>query len=521
MAKTTRRTFLKGAAAAGTIAALAGKAPFYKRAHADGRKHITYLQTEPLTSSWDVSSHTILAQIYFEHHVFGKLIQTPMTENNPEQINFDLATGHKIIDEKTIEYTLRDDVYFHAGQKFGPEDVKATFEYASDPQRPAGTWYPGQAEVEIVDSRTVRVRAAKGAYPGSLFWFLSGFLPIMSADDIKNKAIGERPNGTGYYKFVSREGPTTKLVAYDKYHLGKAPIEEYISTFVGDANTRLLSLLNGEADLIERIEPEQYETLLKEKVTVARTISTENKYLHFRGHRKPFDDVRVRHAACHAINRDLVLEIMGPAGHKSVGQLSPVKFGYTDAIAGTPEYDPDRCQQLLAEAGYPKGEGMPEIEYLTSVGFYPKTKEYGELIAVMLQEQGFPVKLTVMEVAAWLDRVFDTKGPTAPQLADTGWMTGSPEPNLVVRPMWHSAGSILSNCSSPELDAAIDKQQSIADPVARKASIQTELMPALAKQMPSFGLFTSVLIHAHNDALKGLYIYPNGPMDLSKASWSA
>jgi peptide/nickel transport system substrate-binding protein len=521
MRKTSRRSFIKGATATGTIAAFGGLAPYYRRAHGQARKHLTYLQTEPMTSSWDVTSHTILGQIYFEQHVFGKLIQTPMRQDNPEEIVYDLATSQKVIDDKTIEYTLRDDVFFHAGQKFGPEDVKATFEYASNPERPAGSWYPGQAAVEIVDSRTVRVRAANGSYPGSLFWFLAGFLPIMSADDIKNKALDQRPNGTGYFKFVSREGQTTKAVANEKYYGGKPPIEEYFTTFVGDANTRLLSLLNGEADLIDGIEPEQYETLLTKNVTVQRTISTSLKYLHFRCHRPPFGDVRLRHAACHAINRDLLLEIMGPAGQKSVGQISPVKFGYTDNIPGTPEYDPARCQQLLAEAGFPKGNGLPEIEYLVSVGFYPKTKELGELITAMLQEQGFPVKLTVMEVAAWLDKVFDLKSDTAPQLADSGWGTGSPEPNLVLRPMWHSSGSLLSNCGSKEIDALIEKQQQIVDPTERRKSIQTELMPGLAKQMPSLGLFTQNMIHGHNKGLKDHYIYPSGPVDLSKANYGA
>jgi peptide/nickel transport system substrate-binding protein len=79
----------------------------------------------------------------------------------------------------------------------------------------------------------------------------------------------------------------------------------------------------------------------------------------------------------------------------------------------------------------------------------------------------------------------------------------------------------LSNCVNDELDAVINMQQSIGDPAARKDAIQNKLMPALAKQMPSYGLFTSVLIHAHNKGLKDLYIYPNGPMDLSKATWSA
>lgn len=519
MARTTRRRFLKGAAAAGA-ATFAGSAPLVSRALAQGSKPLVYLQTEPLTSSWDVSSHTSLSQIYFEHHVFSKLIQTPMRPGNPEEIVPDLAVSQKVLDaEKAIEYTLRDDVFFHDGKKFGPEDVKATFEYASDPKRPAGSWYPGQAEVEIVDSRTVRVRGAEGAYPGSLFLFLAGFLPIMSADDIKNNAIGERPNGTGYFKFGKRDGQTTTLTANEKYYGGAPSIAEHHMTYVGDPNTRLLSLLNGEADIIEGLEAEQYETLQKEDVTLTRTISTANKFLHFRK-RAPFDDVRLRHAAAHAINRDDLLELMGAAGHRSVGQISPAKFGYTDDIPGSPEYDPERCQALLAEAGFPNGEGLPEIEYLVSVGLYPKSKELGELITAQLQEQGFPVKLTVMEVAAWLERVFDKTSPAAPQLADTGWLTGSPEPNLVFRPMWHSSGGLFTNITSPEIDALIDKQQNITDRDARRKSIQTELMPALAKELPTLGLLTFVLLHANNKALQGMYIYPNGIMDLSKATFS-
>ena len=172
--------------------------------------------------------------------------------------------------------------------------------------------------------------------------------------------------------------------------LGTPEIEEVVYQFVPDASTRLVSLISGELDIIERVEPEQYETLLEENVTTSRTVSTENKYLHFRCYEPPFDDVRLRHAAAHAIDRDLILELMGPAGHPTVGQLSSAKFGYTDTIPNSPEYNPERCQELLAEAGYPGGDGLPPIEYLTSQGFYPKTKEYGEVITALLQEQGLP-----------------------------------------------------------------------------------------------------------------------------------
>ncbi|MEZ5904285.1 MAG: ABC transporter substrate-binding protein [Geminicoccaceae bacterium] len=86
---------------------------------------------------------------------------------------------------------------------------------------------------------------------------------------------------------------------------------------------------SGEVDVVERLEPEQYETLAGESgVALSRTISTENKYLHFRCNKAPFDDPRLRMAACHAIDRELVTEILGVAGHASSNYISPVKFGY-------------------------------------------------------------------------------------------------------------------------------------------------------------------------------------------------
>ena len=56
---------------------------------------------------------------------------------------------------------------------------------------------------------------------------------------------------------------------------------------------------------------------------------------------------------------------------------------------------------------------------------------------------------------------------------------------------------------------------------ARRTSIQTELMPALAAHLPSFGLFTSVLIHVRHPAIEGIYFLPNGPVDKVKATLKA
>ncbi|WP_259699751.1 ABC transporter substrate-binding protein, partial [Pseudomonas protegens] len=104
---------------------------------------------ETLTGNWDPSSHTTLAQINLESFVFGYLTRAPMTPEKPDELVMELATEMKLIDEHTLEFKLREGVTFHDGKPFRAEDVKATFEYASRPDRPAA-WYPGPCEVEVV-----------------------------------------------------------------------------------------------------------------------------------------------------------------------------------------------------------------------------------------------------------------------------------------------------------------------------------------------------------------------------------
>lgn len=172
-------------------------------------------------------------------------------------------------------------------------------------------------------------------------------------------------------------------------------------TYVADATTRVLGLQSGSIDVLQRVEPKQYDTLRKDpRVTTGHTLSTENKYLHFRCNNPPFDNSSVRLAACHSIDRSQILELMDAAGSASSSYVSPLKFSY-EKVPNYPEFDTGTCQDLLARAGFPKEQGLPEIEYITSTGFYPKTKEYGELITSMMQDQGFNVKLTVMETAVW------------------------------------------------------------------------------------------------------------------------
>lgn len=521
--KFDRRDFLK------STAALAGAAGFMQinpdflisPALAQASKPMVFLSAENITGNWDPTAHTTLSQKNIEGFVMGFLTRTPMRLEDPGTVIYELATDIKLLDPHRLQIKLRSGVVFHDGKPFKAEDVKATFEYGARADRPA-QWYPGPTEtltIETPDDTTVIVDTSKGGYPAHLFMFLASFLPIMSAKDIAEGpggALSQRLNGTGPFKFVAQRGNDTVLAANDSYFKGKPGIPGINFTFVGDSTTRMLSLMNGQASIVERLEPEQVKTVQgNPDIAINKVVSVENKYLWFRCSKPPFNDARLRMAACHAIDRDQLLEILGAAGHKSSNYVSPVKFGYTD-LQNYPAYDPKACQALLAEAGFPKGKGLPPLEYITSVGFYPKTKEYGEVITAMLNEQGFPVSLTVLEPAAWNERLYHRPGGGPGHMVDCGWSTGSPEPDLVLRTHFHSSSHRICGIEDPAVDASLDKERSAATLEERKAILQGETMPLLASKVPALSLFTSVMIHAMRKDLAGLYIYPDGSMDASK-----
>lgn len=521
-----RRTFMRTAAAGlGAGAVQLNTNLLVSPAMAQASRPLVFLSAENITGNWDPMAHTTLSQFNIEGFVMGFLTRAPMMPDNPDEVVYELATELNLLDATHLEIKLREGVTFHDGEPFSAKDVKATFEYGAQPER-ARQVYPGFADtfqVTTPDDYTVIVDTTKGGYGAAMFIFLASYLPIMSAKDIAqgpNGVLNQRLNGTGPFKFVEQRGNDTVMEAFPDYFRGAPQIPGVTFSYVGDATTRMLSLMNGQADVIERLEPEQVETLAKEEgIVLNRAVSVENKYLWFRCSKPPFDNPLVRKAAAHAIDRSLILEVMGTAGEPSSNFVSPIKFGYTD-LENYPEYDPEECQRLLAEAGFPGGEGLPELEYITSTGFYPKTKEYGELITVLLQEQGFPVKLNVMETAAWNERLYDRPGGGPGHMIDCGWTSASPEPDLVLRTHFHSTSKRICGIEDPEIDAALDAERDAPSLEARRESLQTNLMPMLADKVPAYSLFTSVLMHGVRADVQDLFIYPDGTADASKTTLS-
>jgi peptide/nickel transport system substrate-binding protein len=70
------------------------------------------------------------------------------------------------------------------------------------------------------------------------------------------------------------------------------------------------------------------------------------------------------------------------------------------------------------------------------------------------------------------------------------------------------------------IDAALEKERNETDIAKRRQILQQVTLPTIAEKLPSLSLFTSVLLHARRADLDGIYFYPNGPMDVSKAHYT-
>ena len=108
------------------------------------------------------------------------------------------------------------------------------------------------------------------------------------------------------------------------------------------------------------------------------------------------------------------------------------------------------------------------------------------VVTAMLQEQGFNVKLTVMEVAAWLDRIY-LKKDSIPEdhMCDTGWSTGSPEPDMVLTPIFSKA--LFSAFHDPEIDDALMAERQVQPPPAaapRSSRCSSRAAPTTRRRPP-------------------------------------
>jgi peptide/nickel transport system substrate-binding protein len=203
------------------------------------------------------------------------------------------------------------------------------------------------------------------------------------------------PSGTGPFTLESWErGQQITLAANPDYWGEKASIDKAVVVAIEDPKARADALRNEEIDGYDLVGPADLEPLKEEGFTIVNREPFNVLYLGMNQAQKPLDDILVRQAIAHALNKDEIVSASMPEGTETATQfVPPVVNGYAEDVTEY-EYDPQKAEDLLAEAG---AEGATiEFNYPTGVSrpYMPSPEDTFNVIRTQLEAVGLTIKPT-------------------------------------------------------------------------------------------------------------------------------
>ena len=308
-------------------------------------------------------------------------------------------------DGLTYRFRLHEGITFHDGTGFDADDVKFTFDrlLAEDSVNAQKALYEPIAAVTVVDPTTVDFTLSR---PDGLFLFNlgRGDAVIVAPESADNN--GAEPIGTGPFAFVQWDrGSRVVLEQYGPYWDEKPALTKASYIFISDTATLTNALLAGDVDGTNNFAAEAlavFENNPQFKVLVGSTegetiLSTNNRHA-------PFDDLRVRQAMAHALDRQEIIDGATYGYGVPIGtHFAPHHPDYLD-LTGTYPHDVDKARALLAEAGY--ADGFSATLKLPPVAY---ARLSGQIIASEFAQVGIRLELINMEWAQWLEDVFANK----------------------------------------------------------------------------------------------------------------
>jgi peptide/nickel transport system substrate-binding protein len=307
-------------------------------------------------------------------------------------------------DHTTYTFTLREGATFHDGSTFDAEDVKFSLDRAraEDSTNAQKVLFADIASVEVEDPRTVIVTLSRpnGSFLMNMAW---GDAVIVAPESAENNAT--QPIGTGPFSFETWvQGDSVTLTRNETYWGEPARLETVTFRFIGDPTAAFAAMMAGDLDAYPNFPaPEnlvQFESDPRFAVIVG---STEGEtILGINNAKEPFDDVKVREAIAHAIDRQAIIDgAMFGYGTPIGTHFAPHNPAYLD-LTEQSAHDPERARELLAEAGLADG-------FETTLKLPPPSyaRRGGEILASQLREVGIDAEIINLEWAQWLEEVFN------------------------------------------------------------------------------------------------------------------
>lgn len=456
----------------------------------------------------------IMTQHFFEGLMkwadSGKPVNDKGNMNFAELVNGQASSYQKVVnDDGTVTYTfkIRPDAKWSDGKAVTANDFVYSWRRLADPNTAADYCYmidmvKGYAEVNSgeADPSTLAVSAPDAStFEVVLTYDCPYFLEICAfpaAFPVREDVVSAEPdtwttsNGSknyitnGPWKMAEWVHDSYIKMVPNEYHYDVANLGPDSITFrlMADSNAMLAGFRSNDLQYINQVPVDETPSLIASgELDIVDYIGTY--YVSYQTQAEPFDDWRVRKAFTLAIDSKYIVEQITQSGQVPATGFVPA--GVYDAnptgddfrtVGGdyweaplTDEIYQKNCEearQLLADAGYPNGEGFPVVTYLYNTG--DAHKAVGEALQQMWQKAlNVTVQLQNQEWNAFLE----TRKNGDFQVARNGWFADYNDP-ISFLDMWLTGGGNNDGqYSNPEYDAAIKEAKSSADPAVRMTAM--------------------------------------------------
>jgi peptide/nickel transport system substrate-binding protein len=332
-----------------------------------------------------------------------------------------LAKSWKVIDDKTWQFDLRDDVKWQDGTPLTADDFVFSFERVRNVPGSVAAYTGAVRTVESVSAKDAHTLIIKTRSPNA------NLVPDIDSIYIVSRHVGEHATsadynsgkamvGTGPYKFVSFVPGDRTIFERNNSYWGEKPLWDKVDyRFIANAANRTAALLAGDVDVIDKVSPTDIARLRQDsKVSVyayqgLRALLIQpsfrkgpNEFIRDNAGKtlpeNPLRDVRVRKALSLAINRQAIDERIMQGTVTEANQWMPANtFGYNPEIKNIP-YDPKEAKALLAQAGFPDGF---QLTVHVPGDRYPQAPEAMQAVAQFWTRIGVKVQLEVLPWAVY------------------------------------------------------------------------------------------------------------------------
>jgi peptide/nickel transport system substrate-binding protein len=339
-------------------------------------------------------------------------------------------------DGKTWTLQLREGVTFHDGSAMDAAAVAFTFDRLIDPKNEHryGAAVPYRADyafIERVEATgtlevTFHLRSPSGIFLRKLAMFPASIVSPAAVKEKKDR-FKDEPIGTGAFAFREWLPGERFTMSANAFHWrGKPALEEVIFKPILEPAARRRQLVSGEIHMADELSIPVRQQLRKDGgVVVDDSPGMNTAYLAMNNSRPPFDDVRVRRAIAHAIDKSAIAR----SAYEGEGQIATTlipraMWGRHEGVEDYP-YDPGRARELLAEAGIAPGMKIKFFAMRNSRPYMPSPEQVTAIVLEQLRQVGFDPQVFSPDWAQYLDQV----GNGEHDVCLMGWQTDNADPD--------------------------------------------------------------------------------------------